>query len=56
MTKKLISRVVDSITKPGRAAVSEYLFLQVGPRHDGWSWFFLYLDRLTGILRDKGLG
>ena len=56
MAKKLTSREVDSITKPGRTAVSECLYLQIDRRHGGRSWVFRYRDKLTGKLRDKGLG
>lgn len=56
MGKKLTAREVDSITKVGRTAVSECLYLQIDRRHGGRSWVFRYRDKLTGKLRDKGLG
>jgi hypothetical protein len=56
MVKKLTSKEVDSITKIGRTAVSECLYLQIDRRHGGKSWVFRYRDRLTGKLRDKGMG
>ncbi len=56
MVKKLASREVDSITKPGRTAVSECLYLQIDRRHGGRSWVFRYRDKFTGKSRDKGLG
>jgi integrase len=56
MGKKLTAREVDSITKAGRTAVSESLYLQIDRRHGGKSWVYRYRDKLTGKLRDKGLG
>lgn len=56
MVDKLTKTQVDSITKPGRKAVSECLYLQIDRRHGGRSWVFRYRDKLTGKLRDKGLG
>jgi len=56
MGKKFTAREVDSITKAGRTAVSECLYLQIDRRHGGKSWVYRYRDKLTGKLRDKGLG
>ena len=46
---------VDKMTKPGRHADGGGLYLLIKP--DGRkTWVFRWRDRITGKLRDKGLG
>lgn len=55
MRNKLTASFCEKITKAGRYADGGSLYLLVKP-HGGKSWVFRWRDRITGKLRDKGLG
>ena len=52
---KLNAKSVNAIAKPGRHGDGGGLYLQVSGS-GGRSWLFLYRDRQSGKLREKGLG